>query len=433
MVKKIYKRLNSSIFRLNISYLSEREFGKFSISSKNLKREVNTSIKLDQLKQKVLDLLIARESHRGLISWCISWETHQSNGLAHLDILLRYKQRCKKSPTSFDYLLPLCPQDLGWFGDNQGKKSQIFLTGYGESRLNQAILEYGEKEDPVPVTNFSKDLSAYLLAVSRIKQDSYGYFYDLMIEDPYNFDLSYWAVKYNLSKEIKGWSAIKNKLNDCQAAARALTEERKPGIKEITPELIEGQLTKEELKTFNQYPCFKEIVAFINQIPRWGHQRPHKTLNLFLWGPKGIGKTSFLTEGPKNLSKLVPHYDINLQNKYLNRYYNNVYGFISWNQFKYTDFTPNWVLKLLEGANLEIPIRYASNIKRDNPLIIATSNMSLKEHIERRFKEEPRLREMAKSNLLNERIVEIEVPVEMFFLQKLLIPNINTPSTKAES
>lgn len=112
----------------------------------------------------------------------------------------------------------------------------------------------------------------------------------------------------------------------------------------------------------------------------------------------------------------------------MNRYYNNVYGFISWNEFKYTDFTPNWVLKLLEGAALEIPIRYSSNVKRDNPLVIVTSNISLTEHIQRRYRQEPALIALAKQNLLNQRIIELYVPVSMFFLQKLLFAATKEPS-----
>lgn len=422
MSKQRDKRYNVSIYRLNISYLSSEKFGIFPILGKNVKRKPNISPKLEALKQHILELILTHQKHRDLVNYTISWETHQSNGLAHLDILLRYDKNVKKSPSSFDYLLTICPQDLNCFSESQGRKSHVNITPYSTTRINSAVLEYGQKEDPNPLSNFSSEDSASYLELAAIKKDPFRYFQLIMRQDPYNFDLSYYTQKYDLIHQIPNWSSIKTKLNDSQSAARALVQQRKSGIHTITRQLIQQRLTPQELAIFDEYPCFQTIVDHLNQIPKYGPNRPHKTLNLFIYGPKGIGKTSFINQGPTNLAQLVPHYDINLQNKYLNRYYNSVYGFISWNEFKYTDFSPTWVLKLLEGLDLQIPIRYSSNVKRDNPLVIATSNMSLTEHIQRRFKDQPSLIAMAKSNLLNQRIVQIHVPVPMFFMQKLLVP-----------
>lgn len=422
MTKSKTKQMAASIYRLNISYLSAEKFGKFEVLGKNVKRRPNLSPALEGLKGRVLELIWLHQKHRGLANYTIAWQTHQSVGLAHLDILLHYEKNIKKSRSSFDYLLAICPQDLGYFTQKQGQKPQVHITPYSTTRLNVAILEYGQKEDPRLLSNFSPEDSVRLLELAAIKKDPYRYFELIMRQDPYNFDLSYYSQKYDLMHNVSGWSSIKTKLTDAQAACRALTEQKKPGILHISRQLIEQRLTPQQLEVFDKYQCFQTIVDYLNQIPKYKYDRPHKTLNLYIYGPKGTGKTSFINQGPTNLAQLVPHYDINLQNKYLNRYYNNVYGFISWNQFKYTDFSPNWVLKLLEGLDLQIPIRYASNVKRDNPLIIATSNMSLSQHIQRRFKDQPKLIEMAKSNLLNERIVEVYVPVNMIFMQKLLVP-----------
>lgn len=414
--------MQASIYRLNISYLSAKRFGTFQVLGKDVKRQPKLSPALEDLKNAVLELIWFHQRHRGLVNYCVAWQTHQSNGLPHLDILLRYERNIKKSKTSFDYLLPLCPQDLGYFSAKQGQKPCVYMTAYSATRLNLAILAYGQKQDPQPLNNFSSTDSVRFLTLAAIKRDPYGYLYQQMVKDPYNFDLCYYVQKYELSRQVVGWSAIKTKLNDMQAAARALVQEAKPGIRKITPALISQRLDPGELAQFHRHPCFQAIVDALNQIPCYGWSRPHKTPNLFIYGPRGIGKTSFINQGPTNLAKLVPHYDINLQNKYLNRYYNQVYGFISWNQFKYTDFSPTWVLKLLQGLDLQIPIRYSSNIKRDNPLIIATSNMSLSQHIQRRFRGQPALITMAKSNLLNQRMVEVYVPLPMFFMQKLLLP-----------
>ena len=419
--KKKSNQTNKAIYRLNVSFLSAEKFGTHPILGKDTKRQPNVSPPLEALKDQVLQLLMAHQRHRGLQCYTIAWQTHQSNGLAHLDILLKYEKNVKKRPSSFDYLLDICAQDLGCFSQKQGQKPQVYITAYSSTKINQAIVQYGQKEDPRPLNTFTAELSANFLTLAKIRADPFRYFQLLMREDPYNFELSHYAQQYDLMHEVPGWSSIKTKLADSQAAARALVQQRKPGIQHISRGLIQERLTRQELEIFDRYGCFQTIVDHVNQIPRYGYERPHKTPNLFIYGPKGIGKTSFINQGPANLAQLVPHYDINLQNRYLNRYYNKVYGFISWNQFKYTDFSPNWVLKLLEGLDLQIPIRYASNVKRDNPLVIATSNMSLTEHIQRRFKDQPKLISMAKSNLLNERIVEVYVPVPMFFMQKLLV------------
>jgi len=419
MSKQRSKRYDSSVYRLNVSYLREDCFGKYIVLGKDFKRKPNISPKLDLLKGQILEQIILRQKHRGLTNYTVAWQTHQSNGLAHLDVLLKYDKRIQKSLSSFDYLLPFCPQELQLLPD---KKPRVNITSYSFSKLNLAVLEYGQKEDPEPLNTFTRQQSMNYLVLVQIKKDPYAYFQDVMVKDPYNFDLSYYALKYNLSKQIPKWSALKSKLTDIQAAARSLQQQKKPGIRHVSRQLIQQRLTIEQLKVFDQYPCFQRIVDHVNQIPQYGPDRPHKTLNLHIWGPPGIGKSSLVNQGPVNLAELVPHYDVNIQNKYLNRYYNNVYGFISWNEMKLSDFPDNWILKLLEGTRLEIPIRYSSNVKRDNPLIIATSNLPLTKHIERRFRGDDHLIRVSKSNLIDQRIAEVHVPVPMFFMQKLLVP-----------
>ena len=429
MMKAGRIRPQGSLFRLNISYLREDTFGKYSILGKDVKRQIGISPKLDTLKNTILQLLMKHQRHRGLTNYTIAWQTHQSTGTAHLDILLKYDHPVKKTLSTFKYLLPDCPQDLHHFSEIQGNKPQVFITPYSMTNLNQAILQYGIKEDPAPLNNFTHDQSERYLVLAAIKKDPFDYFQKIMLKDPHNFNLSCYVRQHNLGKVVPGWSAIKAKLRDMQSAECALLERRKPGLRLIDRPLIQSRLSPAELQTFDKYPCFQIIVNHLNQIPKYGPQRPHKTLNLFIHGPRGIGKTSFINQGPVNLADFVPHYDINLQNKYLNSYYNKIYGFISWNEFKYTDFSPTWVLKLLQGLPLQIPIRYASNIKRDNPLIIATSNFSLEYHIRRRFKGEQLLIDTAMSNLIDQRITQVHVPVEMHFMQKLLLPA--EPFTKA--
>lgn len=419
MTVKKRKRIVGSVFRLNISYLSSAKFGRFQVLGKNVKRLAHCSPDLEALKASVLQLILAHQNHRHLQSYSIAWQTHQSNGLAHLDILLLYSKCVLKSPSSYDYLLSICPQDIGCFSQRQGAKPQVHISPYSLTRLNTAILEYGAKEDPAPLNTFTPEQSQRVLTLAAIKADPYGYLSDEMRKDPYNFDVAQYVDRYRLDKQIRCWSSIKVKLNDIRSAVLARLQLAKPGIQVITPELIASKLSVDQRATYYAYPCFQIIVDHINHIPIYGPARPHKTSNLFISGPKDIGKTA-LAEA---LAKHVGYYNLKIENKYLNRYSNNKYGFILWNQTKLTDFSHNWILQFLQGIEVPIPMRYNSCIKRDNPLVMMTSNLTLDAHIKNRYKDRLDLYITATENL-GARITAVHVPVPMFFLQKLLLPVI---------
>lgn len=196
----------------------------------------------------------------------------------------------------------------------------------------------------------------------------------------------------------------------------AQIELNKPGILHISRDLIESRLNSEELAIFDSSPNFQIIVDHLNQIPLYGPHRPHKTSNLFISGPKDIGKTSLFTV----LAKLCGSYELKIENKYLNRYSNAKYGFVLWNQMKLTDFTHTWILEFLEGMPVSIPMRYNSCIKRDNPLVVMTSNLPLETHIKNRFNDNTFFYNHALQNL-GARITSVNIRVPMFFMQKLLV------------
>lgn len=413
MTKTKAPRPKATIYRLVVSFLRSDTFGTFQILAENVKREPNLSPQLESLKCLVLEELMINQKHRGLTNYTIAWQTHRSNGLAHLDILLKYDHAISKSASSFNYLLPLCPQDLALLPN---RKPKVNITPYALTRLNVAIIEYGTKEDPQPLNTFTAEQSSYHLTLSAIKKNPYGYLRDRMALDPYNFDLAEYSVDYNLDSLIPNWSATKNKLTDIRAALIAKIQLSKPGILHISRALVESRLSPEELAIFDAYPAFQTIVDHLNQIPTYGPLRPHKTSNLFISGPKDIGKTSLFTE----LAKHCGYYQLKIENKYLNRYSNNKYGFILWNQIKLTDFTHTWILQFLEGAHVSIPMRYNSCIKRDNPLVVMTSNLCLETHIRNRFKDNTFFISHGLENL-GARITSVNVTVPMFFMQKLLV------------
>ena len=422
MKKRIDKRYCATLYRVNISYLSRARFGVHPVLDKGVKRPVGACPALDALKRSVLQRLLVHQRPRGLQAYTVAWQTHGSNGLAHLDILLKYSARVKCSASSYRYLLELTPQDVQHFSTTQGAAPQLHLTGYSLSALKRAVLQYGTKQDPEPLSTFSEELSARTLALAAIKKDPYAYFQARMRQDPVNFDLADYVDQYDLAQHVPGWTALKAKLNDVRAARVARRQLAKPGIKPITRDLIEAKLSPEELLTFDRYSCFQTIVDHLNQIPRYGPHRPPKTKNLFISGPPDTGKTSLSTA----LAALVGCYNVNYQNKYLNRYSNGKYGFIIWNQTKFTDFTHTWVLQFLQGVQVPIPMRYNACKKSDNPLVLMNSNLPLEDHIAHRFG-----RPGLSASLLNTaiknlgaRITAVHLPpgTDLFFLQKLLVP-----------
>ncbi len=172
-------RFQSSIYRLNVSYLSG--FGTYSTSIPGTKRLPDLSPELDQLKSNILSQILKHQNHRHLRYYTIAWETHPTTGEPHLDILLVYDKNIKKSLSSYNYLLPLCPQRPS------STTPGIFITSYPKSRLNKAILEYGTKEDPTPISNLPEDTTS-VLDLNKLQHDPYSYLYKQMKKDPLSFN-----------------------------------------------------------------------------------------------------------------------------------------------------------------------------------------------------------------------------------------------------
>ena len=409
------KRIYKQVFRVIISFLDFPVNTQFA--GKKTVRPLNTRPDLEKLKSDVLHALLSQEKH--LERYKIAWETHERNHRPHLDILLLYRFRVQKHTASYDYLLTFCPQVLSEFPDNH-QTPQTRIVAYSLSKVSSAIIDYGNKEDPAPLSNFNQTDTAHYLTLHRLSTDAYGFLAQQMQKDPYNFDLAQYAVEYGLDAKISNWNSVKSKLIDIRAATIAKLELTKPGFHPITPQLIRSVLSPAEYSHFllHSTAVYQPIIDHLNQICTYGPNRPHKTSNLLITGPKNTGKTA-LTE---SLAKTVGRYNVKFENKYLNRYSNHKYGFIVWNETKFTDFSHNWILQFLEGVEVAIPMRYNSCLKRDNPLIIMTSNLTLQQHMSLRFGAHTDLYTHACENL-GARLTNIVIPKDahIFFMQKLII------------
>lgn len=359
-----------------------------------------TLVQLSVLKQQVLRKLLnhQRKGKRYLQYYRIALQYHVNN-IPHLDILLVYQKSIRRRLTDFDYLF---------------KHGNI--TTY--RKLNEAIIDYGKKQDKQNLHNFPEDLSG-ILNLQQLKSDPYRYLELQMRKDPLNFSLEQYCQKHDLAHLITGWSGIKTKLKDMQIAAANLKLKQKPGFRLITRELARQKLpSRLYAKYTKNKQLYKPIVEKLNQIRTDKFDRPFKSKQLFLVGPPDTGKTSLVREIQKYCS--VYHMDVS---NWFPRYQNRVYPLIFWDQFKLKgSMSHTDLLKFLQGSPMDLQYKGGSTLRNQNQLIIMTSNLSLERHVEIKFKD-LQLRQEALRNLRT-RILEIQIPegLDLFLLQDLIVP-----------
>ena len=419
--KRLY---DSSIYRLVIRNIIG--YGNFQVLPKGTKRAIGISSELDQLKQKVLGRLIQKQNKRTVkpIHWSIAWETHPASGLPHLDILIVFKKKIVVRNTSFDYLikdLKIAQLDVG----DQVGVGHVWVTPYSPKKLNKAILQYGFKEDPLPITNLTLQNQQQLLRVNMLKADPYSYLYDKMKEDPLHFNLQQYVQKHQLSKVISGWSSIKTKLKDMQLAAANLTLKQKPGFAYIDRTLIQSKLSPQQLFIYDSWPGYQTIVDHLNIMITQKGKRDPKSINLLITGAPNTGKSALVWHpNPHDhfnpLSAYCSVYPIGMS-QWFPKYQSDVYHMIYWNEAKLTSYSYDTILKLLDGSPLDLPNKGSVSRKVDNPLIIMTSNMTLEQMILQKFGYNTDYIHMARKNLAV-RVQNVIVPegYNLFLLQKLL-------------
>jgi hypothetical protein len=370
-----------------------------------LEYQSSTSQQLHQLKCSVLESLFHKETKKGLQYYRIALE-HHVNGVPHLDILLTYHTSKQRRLTDWDYLLR--------HGD---------VTPYRQ--LNKAIIQYGTKEDKTSLSNFPGDISA-ILQVQTLQRDPYSYLQQRMKADPLHFNLQQYCHQHQLFKHIKGWASIKTKLKDAQLAAANFTLRSRPGIQLITRARVQERLTPAQLRTYDSWQGYQVIVDHLNQMPKYGFNRPLKTSNLLITGCPNVGKTS-LFHNPNHLPQQVcvqdftAMYQMGMVN-WFPKYQSDTYNLILWNQAKLTSYSYDVILKLLEGSHCDLPAKGSSHRKVDNPLIVMTSNMTLEQLICQKFAYNLDFQSLARQNL-SVRIKNVVVPkgYDLFLLQKLLV------------
>ena len=419
------RKFDHSVFRLVIRNIEG--YGTLPVDQRGKKRAPARVPELDNLKQRVLQRLIQKQSRRKakLTNWCVAWQTHTASGLPHLDILLVYQRNIDSVYTTFDYLI----KDLNIeqrYTEDQVSHGHVWVTPYSSKKLNKAILQYGQKEDPHPLSNITVQTKDDITRLNKIKKDPYRYLELQMLKDPLHFNLEQYCRKHDLNQYLSTWSSLKTRIKDSQLAAANLTLKNKPGFRYIDRALIQSRLSPQQLLTYDSWSGYQTIVDYLNQIALYRHKRKMKTKNLLITGTASIGKTS-LFHNPNHQAHQTPVQDFCAvyqmgMSTWFPAYRSNVYHMILWNEAKFTAYSYDTILKLLEGSYVDLPIKGGVAPKRDNPLIIMTSNLTLEQMIQQKFGYSKDYMRMALSNL-DVRVQNVIVPpkYDLFLLQKLLV------------
>ena len=375
------KRIKSKNWRIVIPNLREYE------------NSSNEQLRL--LKYIILQRLLRKEKDKGLQYYRIALEHHQ-NGVPHLDILLTYSLSRQRRLTSWDYLLK--------HGD---------VTAY--RTLNKAIIQYGTKQDAASLSNFPSDC-AKLLQLNQMLKDPYTFFESRMMQDPLNYHLQRDVFLLGVASKIRGWSSVKAKIKDMQRVAANQVLRSRPGLAPITRAHVQTRLTPAQLQVYDSWTGYQTIIDYVNQLSTYGCKRPFKSRQLLLVGRPNTGKTTLLNL----LQRHYPLYHMDVSH-WFPHYTDGVYPLIGWNQFKLKGGMPHTtLLKFLEGDPIDLEYKGGSSLRRDNQLIIMTSNMSLLQHIFVKFGQSSQ-RVLAQANL-GARIQELIIPPghDLFLLERLL-------------
>ena len=362
-------------------------------------RQYTSPQALLRLKGDTLNLLLDRQG-QALQYYKVAVQTHPTTGVPHLDILLLYRRSVQKSLNRFDYLVK--------HGD---------LTRY--RRLNQAILSYGDKQDPNPLTNMPRAVSLVLRA-KEVELDPYQVLRTQMLRDPFHFDALGWIRANNLDGAFSrtNWSKAISLVRHMQQAECNRILHDKPGFGLIDRDLILRVLTDRQYRIYTRNcTIFSKIVQKLNEIVRYGCHRPFKTRQLLLVSPPDCGKTSLALR----VKRFVSVYHMGVRN-WFPAYRSDVYRMILWDEFNLRAMPYPDLLKFLQGLQMDLQYKGGSTLRTDNQLILMTSNLTLTEHIQSRFRA-PESRAHAQANL-RARIEQVILPpgVDLFLLQKLIVP-----------
>lgn len=309
-------------------------------------------------------------------------------------------------------------------------------------RNMKAALDYVYKEDLEPITNMDVEVQKRV-AQAKSSRNLYQLLQRQMLKDVFNFDVDRYLAKHKIFKQVykANYAKALTLIRRAQPAyAREILQQSKPGIKFITPALIQQNLNPAELQQYYSLPCYQLIIDHINQIHTYpntcqANMAPSKTPHLLIVGLPSIGKSALVDHRPNaqhpypGLMHYYNTYHMSIGQRWFPRYHSFDYQLVRWNEFTIvSDLFPksgyNRLLDYLEGAPSALPQKGGAPVeRRDNPKHILTSNRTLTQHIDKTFASK-QARTIARKNL-GTRVDCVVIPKdkEIHFLRKLFIPN----------
>lgn len=339
------------------------------------------------LKKETIEKLL-KEKEMHLIQYCISLEHHTDvKKGTHFHIWMRFNKVKEFGLKHFDYL------------GKHGKLEKV------KSSAN--VLQYISKEDAKPLTNF--DLAGY-----NLKKN-----FEEGVLSLYKQGWSYSKIMLTFPNVVskRKWISMKKFISEYEEIARE-TEYRETlkGIRYISREVIETKLSKAEIKLFDSFNGYQDLIDILNQTVALGFNQKHKSCCLSLVGKSNIGKTNLFEQ----FGKYCPLYRYPEDGWHIG-YTNHLYSAIVWQEWEYNLHSPETYLRLFEGISVDLRIKGSKGVKSDRPYIFLTSNMTWKEKVTRRFRNDKRMLEV-QLKALKVRIKEIDFESrDLTFIPKLFV------------
>ena len=372
-------------------------------------------------KKGLADFLLSNPNDRSIkpVSYLVSEQAYLS-GEPHFHVILEYDKRKQViSPGYFDY---------------QGVHPNIQTM-----RNMKAALQYVHKQDLEPLTNINI-IQQKRKARAKDSSSLYQLLEQQMLKDPFRFNVYMYCQRYNLGKQIYKANYTKaigliHKMQEaqCKALLRNL-----PGIKLITPTLIQQKLDPAQLKQFYSQSCYQRIVDYVNIIHHYPNRDPQtrapiKTPHLFLVGTSDLGKSALVNHRPHGqyvhpgLEHYYSVFTLGVAQRFYPPYCNYIFNLVFWNQFVvdsplYPRRLNNQLLDYLDGAIGSLVQKGRSAYDRqDNPRHILTSNFTLQYHVSSAFKTQQTCAKVLVA--LRSRIIQVCIPdhCPLHFLRKLFV------------
>ena len=314
----------------------------------------------------------------------IEKHTKNTDKATHLHLYVGFSKQCYVKLNRFDYL------------GKHGKLERV--------RNYASVLKYMTKENR-PKANFDY--------IEDIMRKDFPRAVEILLSQGLHIRQVY--KTYSSIVASKNWSGYLRYLQYQTDSDKILFELAKPGLRMITPELIKARLSDQEYNLFYSSDIYQNIVDKVNDIVVYGCNRPFKAHALLLVGPPNVGKTTFGLELQRRVATFTFPDD-----GWWQGYQSDVFKMIFWDQLDLRAFSYPKLLKFLQGLRMDLPIKGSHVTRNDNPLIFLTSNLSLEQHICKRFSSEQN-RAHSRANL-RVRIDEVNIgSTPIFFMIKLLV------------